>query len=146
MKWYAAHLILYFRLKEGKQRSFPVWENIVLIRASDEDEAFAKAEERGRDELMGDDGSIRWGGIPAEMVFAGVRKLTLCQDDEKRPTDGTEVSYIEMQVASEEAIRKMVAGEPVSVKMADNFRENEAKVEANGANGIHPTAVPGAKR
>jgi len=133
MKWYAAHLILYFKAKDCKQRSFHAWENIVLIHARDENEAFAKAEKRGRDELLGDDGSICWGGVPAEMVFAGVRKVTLCEDEEKRPTDGTEVSYIEMEFSSEEAIQKLIVGEAASLKITDGFAEDGAAVETNGA-------------
>jgi hypothetical protein len=91
-RWYAAHLVLYVKLKAGAQRPFPVWENIVLLRARSEEEALAKAEQRGRAEAGDDDGTFRWNGKPAEWVFAGVRKLTLCEDSEDRPGDGTEVS------------------------------------------------------
>ena len=43
MRWYAARLVMYFQRKEGLQRRIPAWANIVLIRASSEEEAFAKA-------------------------------------------------------------------------------------------------------
>jgi hypothetical protein len=124
MSWYAAHLILFFRLKRRPQKRFLVWENIVLIHAESEEEAFAKAEERGREDAGADD-SLRVNDEPAELVFAGVRKLVLCQDEDRRPTDGTEVSYTEMEVRSEEAIHKLVAGEPVSVTIADAFPDEE---------------------
>jgi hypothetical protein len=133
MNWYAAHIVMYFKQKGGRQKSFPVWENIVLVRGHDADEALAKAEQRGRDELLGDDGSIRWGGIPAEMKFAGVRKVVLCENRESRPTDGTEVSYTELELGSEKAIRQFVAGESVAVKITDSFREEEPPTETNGA-------------
>src|SRR5579884_3830901 len=119
--WYAAHLILYVRLKEGPQRKYPVWENIVLIKARTDEEAFAKAEKRGQEEAGDDDGTFRWGGKPARWVFAGVRKVTLCEDPESRPDDGTEVSYTELEVDSEQAVRKLVAGQPVAVKVKDEF-------------------------
>ena len=120
--WFAAHLIMYAKFKEQPQVHFPIWENIVLIHAGSEEEAFAKAEQRGRDDEGDDDGTFRWGGKPATWVFAGVRKLTACQDPEERPRDGTEISYTEMQVGSEQAIRKLVKGEPVEVRFKEQFR------------------------
>lgn len=137
MKWYAAHLVFYFKLKEDNQATFPVSENIVLISARTEDEAFAKADERARDELLGNDESLRWGGQPAEMIYAGVRKMTTCQFEEERPGDGTEVSYIEMELASEAAIRKFVDGLPVSVMITDAIPE----VSFVAVNGIDQNAV-----
>src|SRR5947209_19160662 len=74
MKWYAAHIVLYVHIPEGQER-FPVWENVVLIRAATEQQAFAKAETLGQSEQGDDDGSFRWGTRPARWVFAGVRKL-----------------------------------------------------------------------
>ncbi len=122
MSWFAAHVLLYVKLKDHPQSRFPLWENIILLQAESEEEAFAKAERQGREEEGDEDGSFRWGGQPAEWVFAGVRKLTLCQDSERRPRDGTEISFNEMEVNSEEAIGKLLAGQPVSVKIADKFR------------------------
>lgn len=133
MKWYAAHLIHYFKLRHRKQRSFRVWENIVLVRARDPDEAYEKAAERGRQEVAFDDESLTWGGQPAKMVFAGVRKVTSCVDEDKRPGDGTEITYIEMQLDSESAIRKLVNMRPVAVEIADAFPEEEPIADANGA-------------
>jgi len=123
--WYAAHLILYVQLKDRAQRKYPIWENIVLIKARTDEEAFAKAEKRGKEAEGDDDGSFRWGDKPARWVFAGVRKVTLCEDPESRPNDGTEVSYTEMEVESEQAVRKLVAGQPVAVKYKDEFVGSE---------------------
>ena len=130
MAWYAAHIILFFRLKKGTQKCFPIWENIVLIRAESEQEAFAKAEELGRQDAGDDEGSLRIDDKPAELVFAGIRKLVLCRDHDRRPTDGIEVSYTEMATRSEEAIHKLVAGEPVSVTIADIFPDQESMADA----------------
>lgn len=121
MNWYAAHLVLYVRFKRRPQTRFPVWENIVLVKAKNEEEAFRKAEQRGQEDAGDDDNTFRWGGKPAEWVFAGVRKLVLCVDPETRPGDGTEVSYTEMVLPSEKAIRQLVAGEHVSVRIVDEF-------------------------
>ena len=120
MSWFTAHILLRVERKSQPQNRFRLWENIVRLQAKTEEEAFVKAERRGREE-GDDDGSFRWGGQPARWVFAGVRKLTLCQDSDKRPRDGTEVSFNELEVGSEEAIGKLLAGQPVSVKIADKF-------------------------
>ena len=55
--------------------------------------------------------------------FAGVRKVVLCEDEDRRPTDGTEVSYTEMTLRSEAAIRRLVGGDPVAVTIDDGFPE-----------------------
>jgi hypothetical protein len=136
MNWYAAHLILFFRLKQGKQRSVRVWENVVLVRAETEAEAFAKAERRGREEQAADDGTIRLGSHPAELVFAGVRKVVLCEDETKRPSDGSEVTYTEMVLPSEKAVYQLAAGDSVAVTIDETFADN---VKAN-ATGPHRMA------
>src|SRR6266700_2614133 len=100
--WYAAHIVMYVKLKDTTGGKSPVWENIVLIKADSEEEAIAKATQRGKAEEGDDDGTFRWGGKRAQWLFAGVRKLTLCEDPEKRPGDGAEVSYLEMEVESEQ--------------------------------------------
>jgi len=64
------------------------------------------------------------------LLFAGVRKVVLCVDPDRRPGDGTEVSYTEMELRSEEAVRKLVAGEPLAVTIAADFRPEE--MPANG--------------
>ena len=122
MTWYAAHIVMYVQLKDKLQDRFPVWENIVLVKADSEDEAFAKAEQRGREEAGDDDGSFRWAGSPAVWVFAGVRKITSCESPEKRPADGTEVSFLEMEASSKEAIAKWLDGEAVAMKFTEKMR------------------------
>jgi hypothetical protein len=121
MNWFAAHLVLYVRFKKQPQSRFPVWENIVLFRAASEDEAFARAEHYGHAEEGDDDGSFHWDGEPACWVFVGVRKLTACVDPTSQPGDGTELTYLEMELDSREAVERLVNGEPVSVRLQDRF-------------------------
>ena len=116
MIWYAAHLVLYVKFKEHPQDHVPFWENIVLIQADTEDEAFAKAEERGRADEGDCSGTFRWDGKPATWVFAGVRQLIRCEDEGERPGDGTEVTYNEMEVDSVEELKRFVEGETASVR------------------------------
>ena len=127
MIWYAAHMLFYVKLKGKRQSRYPAWENIVLISARSEKEAFAKAEKRAADDAcMQPDDSFTWGGEPAEWVFAGVRKLTLCMDERKRPGDGTEVSYTELEFTSKKAVYQFAAGEPVNVRIEDGFADEPA--------------------
>jgi hypothetical protein len=125
--WYTAHLIMFVKFKKGSQPHYPVWENIVLVEARTEDEAFAKAEGLGRSEEGDDGGSFRWGGEPAEWVFAGVRKLTECQAPDGRPGDGAELSYNELALGSLEAVKKLAAGERVQVTYNDRYRPARRK-------------------
>jgi hypothetical protein len=136
MSWYAAHLIQYFKYREGRQRSFVVWENVVLVRARNAEEACAKAEQIGREEEAIDDDSVRVGGHPAKLVFAGVRKVVLCVDPDRRPGDGTEVSYTEMVLPSEKAVHQLAAGEPVAVRIDDGFPDELPATDAPRRRGV----------
>lgn len=49
-EWYAASIIMLVKFKDGNQDKYPVWENVVLIKASSGDEALELAEKRGREE------------------------------------------------------------------------------------------------
>jgi hypothetical protein len=115
--WYAAHVIMYFKVKEGVQDQFLVWENIWLVEAKSSEEAWEKAVQLGRAEEGDDEGSLRWNDRPATCVFAGVRKVVECQSlsPEYELGDRTEITYSQLVVDSEEALAKLVNGDPVSV-------------------------------
>lgn len=133
MNWYAAHLIMYFKHRQGRQRSFLVWENIVLVHAANSEEAYAKAERRGRDEEACDDETRTMAGRPTKMLFAGVRKVTLCVDSEERPADGTEVTYNEMRLPSEKAVLQLAAGKSTQVTLDVNFADERDELPAEVA-------------
>lgn len=115
MTWYIAHIVMSVRFKDGKQDKYPVWENLVLFEATSEKEAWEKAELRARRYEGDTQGSFRWEERPATWVFAGIRKVIRCEIPEVQPTSGTEVSYSEFEVATEEALQKLVAGDPVEI-------------------------------
>jgi len=127
-KWFAAHIVMYVQFKEEGQTAFPVWENIVLIHAQSDEEAFEKAETIGREGEGDEDGSFRWLDKPARWVFGGVRKLTLCLDAAKRPEDGTEISYIQMWVRSRSALRKLIQSDRVGVELREEFAAEKKPV------------------
>lgn len=120
-QWFAAHIIMFVEYKKERQSSYPVWENVVLIHAAGEDEAFQKAEAIGRAKEGDEDGTFCWGGRDAKWVFGGVRKLTLCENPEDRPGDRTEISYIQMRVRSREHLNKLLNSDVVGVEIQDDF-------------------------
>lgn len=115
MTWYIAHIIMFVRFKDGNQGKYPVWENLILIEASSGEEAWEKAELRAKEDEGDSQGSFTWDGRPATWVFAGIRKLITCGHRGERPTSGTEVSYSEFEVATEEVLQKLVRGETVEL-------------------------------
>jgi Domain of unknown function (DUF4288) len=117
--WYAAHILMYVKRKDGAKGKVTVWENVVLIKADSDDEAFTKADEHSKMAAGDDDGTFRWDGHPAEWIFAGIRKLTLCEDPKKLPGDGNEVSYTEMEVESERAVWNLLQSKPAAVYLHD---------------------------
>lgn len=136
MTWYAAHLVFYVKLKGKRQTRYPVWENIVLISARSEHEAWDKAEKRAQeDACMVPDQTFTWDGVPAEWRFAGIRKLTSCLDQHQRPTHGTEVTYLEMELPSKAALMNFVQGEPTVLRIEDGFPDEEAEETPARANG-----------
>lgn len=117
MTWFAAHAVLYFKLKGGAQGRCTVWENVYLIEAEDVDAAWEKAEARARQEEGDDDGSLTVDEQPATCVFAGIRKMSEVSHaaEDGRLASGDEITYSEFEVSDEESVRALVTGEEVSV-------------------------------
>jgi hypothetical protein len=120
MSWYAANAIFVFKYKSGKQKQFPIWENVYLIEADTDAAARQKAEEVGKAN-EGEDDTLTVGGHPATLEYRGIRKLITIQNpfphepNDAPPTHGTEITYSEFSVGSEEDIDKLVGGCAVSV-------------------------------
>lgn len=121
-QWYAASVILFVRLKSGRQRVYPVWENVYLVRAASPQAAYAEAEKRGRADAAPDE-TMRWKGKPAEFVFGGIRKLLECSPDPALPGEatvtkvhsGVEATYSSFLVKSRTDLEKLINGKPVTV-------------------------------
>jgi hypothetical protein len=80
--WYAAHLITTLRAKrdegdvdEEPARPLQAWEDVILVDASDPDEAIRKATEFGTREAAEDSKDLVIDDKPAAYEFVGVRKL-----------------------------------------------------------------------
>jgi|SRR5579864_2028101 len=130
MTWYAAHLILYYKVVEGEQDSFLCHENIVVLDADNEDLAYKEAdrighfqaENSGDLQLVGEEHAPR----QATAIFAGVRKLMLCQRvppevlmrEEDAPPyllSGSEVTYSRLVVDNEQDVLALANGDAVTV-------------------------------
>jgi hypothetical protein len=122
MSWYAAHVVLYFELREEPQEEYSIMENVYLIQAGTDDEAFARAEKRGRSECVEDE-SLRVKDKPARLVFGGVRKLIACAANPEKPgsstvealEDGVEATYSFLVVSNRQELEAFITGEPVRV-------------------------------
>lgn len=115
MTWYAAHAILYVKLKSGHQDTFPVWENIYLIAGDTPTEALEEARKCGLAASGDSDGSFTWGDQPAEWVFAGIRKLITVSHKGivEQPMSGDEVSYSEFELPTLDAVMNLANGKDV---------------------------------
>ena|SRR5687767_9678947 len=119
MTWFAAHVIMYISVKDGKQETYPVWENVILVEAETDAAARTKAEGYGREAEGDDRGTFRWGQRPASWVFAGVRKVVRCDSHPDQPGDGTEITYTDIVVDTLDAVRDLAAGRRVPLKEYD---------------------------
>ena len=122
MTWFAAHVVMVVKFKRGPQKRFPVWENIVLVKADTEQQAFAKAEALGNDEANDNDGSFRWDGKPARWEFAGVRKIVECAVISQRPGDGDELTFNELEFDSLTAVEAFARAMPATARYNERFR------------------------
>lgn len=121
MKWYCAHLIYYNKFKDGIQDKYLIQEDIHLIRAKSDQEAFAKAEKMGK-ETEDCIGEITIKGRQTVLAFAGVRKVTLrVYPEEERPEDGTELTYLEYEIENEKRLKKLLNGKNVKLLLKEKF-------------------------
>ena len=124
MPWFAAHVIMYFKRKQGPQADFTVWENVRLIEAADADDAWAEAERIGH-ASEGDDSTLREierdGEFPVRLAFAGVRKVITVGHERDGDTlgAGDEVTFSEFTVESEDAVRRLANGASTIVTYTD---------------------------
>ena len=120
MTWFAASVIVAVKLKKGKQKKFPVFENVYLIEAKSARQAQGRAKEIGKRE-QGADNSLTLDDEPAEMVFVGVRKIVTIANqfplsqDASRPRHGTEVTYSLLELDRARDVLKLARGSPVSL-------------------------------
>lgn len=117
MPWFAAHAIMYFRLKSGVQQRYHVWENVLLVEAADSRQAWDCASELARRDEGDDGGSLRLDNEPCELVFGGLRKVVEVSHGgaEAVPRHGDEISYSKFEVGDADALRRLIEGEETAI-------------------------------
>jgi hypothetical protein len=116
MNWYAAHAVMYVKFRNGQQDKYPLWENILLIAAGSDEEAMTKATMRAKQDEGDSEGTFTWEGRAAEWCFGGVRKLVSCEAADAQPTDGVEITYLELDVNDQGDFERFLKGEAVMVR------------------------------
>lgn len=116
--WYSAHAIFYYKHEE--QESFLVHENVYILEAPDERQALAAAEKLACENVdLNEDGHLEVNGVPAQYLFAGIRKLieveTNPQTAKGELPSGTEVTYSVLEVDSLSEVEMLVDGASISV-------------------------------
>jgi hypothetical protein len=97
-----------------------VWEDVCLIQAASDDDAFQKAETLGKSREA-DDPTTTLDGIPASVVYLGVRKIGRIINpfpeppDEFPPSHGSEISFSKYTASSEKDLELLVHGKSVPV-------------------------------
>lgn len=113
---FAVHTLVAVRVEGGE--GIPVYENVLLIHAADATEAERRATEIA---VLEEEEELRWGGRPARLEFVGIRKVIECQPfgTDKRIGSGAELTYSVLAVASEADLKKLAAGDPVTVTYSE---------------------------
>ena len=123
MTWFAVHALVAFR------KSVPSWpitinENIFLVEAKDACQAASEGVRMAMVEVSAEDG-LTIDGEPATRTLVGIRKVLNISNpepldlDQDAPVSGTEITYSEYLVRSEDDLRKLVKGEAVVLRYID---------------------------
>lgn len=123
MTWFAVHALVAMRPIDSAG-PINVYENVFLLEAEDSESARVLATQMARPEAEANDG-FTINGDPAIRWLAGIRKVISVSNpdpldlDADRPVSGTEITYSEFEVDSEDALRRLAAGEAVAVRYVD---------------------------
>ena len=116
-----AHIIESIRPVKRRRGAILVYENVLLIRAKDDEEAMRKARKRAEASNVSDD-SATINGKPAVWSFVGIRKIVAVMNpapldqEGNEPVDGTEITYSKFEVKDERALSKLIDGKEIVVR------------------------------
>lgn len=123
MTWFAAHALITIQ-RTDLVGPIHVYENVFLVEANDSEGARAKAIDFAKLEVEVDD-ELTVDGMPTVRKLAGIRKVISVSNpdpldlDNDRPISGTEITYSEYEVFSEDALQRLIAGDAVTVRYVD---------------------------
>jgi hypothetical protein len=121
MSWWAAHAIYRFQSKRTKPSEWIyTWEDIYLIQAKNNKEAWKKARQVAKSNE-----DLSWGtrnerNEPQNLVLVGIRALISCSivgHDQTKLDSGTEATYLEQVFKDEVRLKEYLKGGLVSAKI-----------------------------
>jgi hypothetical protein len=121
MTWFVASAIMSIKKKNGKQKNIPVYENFILIEASNSSHALEKAINISKNEASANC-DLWLDEKPARMVFEGIRKLINISNpmnmdlDSTPPTTGTELTYSQYLIKTKNQLKNLILGKTVNIK------------------------------
>ena len=119
MAWFAAHAVMYLKLKDEPQDNFLVWENVLLVQADTPDQAEERAVARAREDEGDSNGTLTYGDKPATWVFAGLRKVLSVAHRADSLRSGDEVTYSEFLLQDLASIQKFARGDDLEVRYVE---------------------------
>lgn len=119
-RWVVVSAIVSLRLRKGKQRHIPLYENFYLMEVLPDEDIWDKAKQFALSQLVEDE-TLMLNNQPARFHFEGIRKIVSVSNPsseeyvDSRPISGTELTYSEYSVRTEKQLKKLVNGEAVKI-------------------------------
>ncbi len=96
IKWYLSYEILYFELDDpSTQQDYVVWENLILIKADNPEEAYEKAMKHG----FLSEGEVKINDQKGRCRFKGLKKLIKIYEELE---DGAEIEWRKYELSKAE--------------------------------------------
>lgn len=115
---YVAHILMRVIYDEPiPEETIPLWENLHLIKAKDDHEAFEQAERIGRDSEISE--GFFCEDRPSTLRFVGIRKMKLVPGYLR---SGRELTDLQLEVASEEDLELLMANRSVAICCYDDYK------------------------
>ena len=124
MLWFAAHAVHVFELVSGRQTTFKVLEDVLMIRARNAKSALAAALRQVKRETVVDE-TLTLGNRPARQRFLGIRKVVECAADLSDRTShggevremksGVEATYQFYRIKGRDELKRLMQGKDVEV-------------------------------
>jgi hypothetical protein len=108
--------------KSGNQTRIPVWENIHLIEAPNEQTLRARCQAIGQSGEGDSDGSFHWNDEPARWVYKGVRKVITIEnldDLSNLPGNGCEITYSTLVFSDTSSLEEFLRGSATQATIVD---------------------------
>lgn len=118
MPWYSASAIFFFEYKEGKQDEYLVWENVYLLEANSDQEAWKKAEKYAKQYEGDSSGTLTLNGRPVTQKYGGIRKIVSVSNSiniEEGVLEGAEVTFNKFVVKDRKSLDDLISGKPVKI-------------------------------